>query len=353
MPKLFNQTYTPAELRRLTGTLDQLAGIRLVEYADGKARGLRAADVYTGSGFRFTVWLDRSMDIGPAEFAGKPLAWLHPALGTPAQYEPAGAGWLRTFGGGLMTTGGMTHIGAPDQEGGEAFGVHGRGSHLPAQAVAAHCGWNGDTYELVLEGQVRQSVLFGENLLLIRRITTKLGASSLRIDDRLINEGYQPINPMLLYHCNFGFPVVSRDTELVVDDLDVRPRDPAAAAGLGQQNTFQPPDPDYAEQVFFHQVRPGADGFATASLINRAIDFGAYVRYRTAELPILVQWKMMGAGAYIVGLEPATNPLAPRQALRQAGLLKTLAPGEEMSFAVEIGALAGNSVPAESGRNAG
>jgi hypothetical protein len=180
-----------------------------------------------------------------------------------------------------------------------------------------------------------------------------LGANSLRIDDRLINEGYQPVNPMLLYHCNFGFPVVSQDTELVVDDLDVRPRDPAAAAGLGQQNTFQPPDPDYAEQVFFHQVRPGADGFATASLINRAIDFGAYVRYRTAELPILVQWKMMGAGAYIVGLEPATNPLAPRQALRQAGLLKTLAPGEEMSFAVEIGALAGNGVPAESGRNAG
>src|SRR5664279_4674608 len=87
MPELFNSSFSPAELRRLTGTLDQLAGIRMVEYADGKARGMRAADVYTGTGFRFTVWLDRAMDIGPAEFAGKPLAWLHPALGTPAQYE--------------------------------------------------------------------------------------------------------------------------------------------------------------------------------------------------------------------------------------------------------------------------
>ena len=343
MPDLFTHHYTPDELRRLVGTLDQIAGIRLIEYADGKARGMRAADVYTGSGFRFTVWLDRAMDIGPAEFAGKPLAWLHPALGTPAHYEPVDGNWLRTFGGGLMTTSGLTHIGAPDQEGGESFGTHGRASHLPAQAVSTHCGWNGDFYELSLEGQVRQSVLFGENLLLTRRITTHLGATSLTIEDHLVNEGYQPVNPMVLYHCNFGFPVVSPATELVVDDLDVRPRDAAAAAGLGGQSHFQAPDPAYAEQVFFHTVRPDQDGYATARLINRALDFGAFVRYHTAELPVLVQWKMMGAGAYIVGLEPATNPLAPRQVLRQSGLLKTLAPGEMLSFSIEIGALPGNS----------
>ena len=337
MPELFNHPYTPDELRRMTGTLDQLAGIRMVEYADGKTRGMRAADVYTGSGFRFTVWLDRAMDIGPAEFNGKPLAWLHPALGVPAFYEPAGGGWLRTFGGGLMTTSGLTHIGAPDQEGGESFGTHGRASHLPAQSVSTRCAWNGDAYEISLEGQVRQSVLFGENLLLIRRITTALGSTSLRIEDRLINEGFHPVEPMLLYHCNFGFPVVSPNTELIVDDLDVQPRDAAAATGLGQQNRFQPPDPAYAEQVFFHRVRPDAAGYARATLVNRALDFGAYVRYRLAELPILVQWKMMGAGAYVVGLEPSTNPLGSRQALRQHGLLRSLKPGEAISFVVEIG----------------
>lgn len=111
MPLLFNRHFTPDDLRRLTGTMDQLAGVRLVEYADGKARGLCAAEVWTGSGFRFTVWLDRGMDIGPAEFAGKPLAWLHPALGTPGQFEPEQSGWVRTFGGGLMTTCGLTFFG--------------------------------------------------------------------------------------------------------------------------------------------------------------------------------------------------------------------------------------------------
>src|SRR5512141_2170662 len=110
MPILYGRNWTPDELKRMVGTLDQLAGIRLVEYADGKARGMRAAEVWTGSGLSFTIWLDRGMDIGPASFEGKPLAFLHPALGTPSQYEPDGLGWLRTFGGGLLTTCGLTHI---------------------------------------------------------------------------------------------------------------------------------------------------------------------------------------------------------------------------------------------------
>lgn len=90
MPELYNHAFNPEELHALTATLEQLAGIRLVEYADGKARGMRAAEVRTGSGFNFTVWLDRGMDLGPAEYAGAPLAWLHPAR--PSTNPPGAAG---------------------------------------------------------------------------------------------------------------------------------------------------------------------------------------------------------------------------------------------------------------------
>ena len=34
--------------------------------------------------------LDRGLDLGAAEHAGRPLAWLHPALGSPALHEPHG-----------------------------------------------------------------------------------------------------------------------------------------------------------------------------------------------------------------------------------------------------------------------
>jgi len=339
MPTLFNHAFTPDELRRMTGTLDQLAGVRLVEVADGKARGLRAAEVWTGSGLRFTIWLDRGMDIGPAEFAGKPLAWLHPALGTPGQFEPERYGWLRTFGGGLMTTCGLTHFGQPEQDGAESLGLHGRISHLPAQNVRVTTEWEGDDYVIAIEGEVRQSALFGENLLLTRRITTRLGAASFHVEDRVRNDGFRLTPHMLLYHCNFGFPVVSPDSELIVAPRgeNVRPRDAAAERGLAGHARFDLPDPDYAEQVFFHHPRPDASGDVTASIVNRALNFGAFVRYRAAELPALSQWKMMGAGDYVCALEPATNHETPRARLREQGQLKMLAPGEAIHYALELG----------------
>ena len=341
MPRLFNRDYTPDELRRLTGTLDQLAGVRLYELSDGKARGLRAADVWTGSGLRFTLWLDRGLDIGPAEFRGKPLAWLHPALGTPAQFEPEKYGWLRTFGGGLVTTCGLTHFGQPEQDGAESFGLHGRISHIPAHNVRVSASWQGDEYVLTVEGQVRQSVLFGENLLLTRRITTRLGATSFQIDDQVRNDGFRRTPHMLLYHCNFGFPVIGPDSELTVEPPSqaVDPRDDVAAHGLATHTRFEAPDPGAAGQVFFHHPRPDPSGHVTASIRNHQLDFGAFVRYRAAELPALSEWKLMAAGDYVCAIEPCTNHEAPRATLRERGELRQLEPGEVVNYSVEIGVL--------------
>jgi galactose mutarotase-like enzyme len=277
------------------------------------------------------------MDIGAAEFMGKPLPWLHPALGTPEQFEPQGLGWLRTFGGGLVTTCGLTHVGGPEDEGREHFGLHGRISHIPAENLRVWQEWRGEDYVLAIEGQTRQTVLFGENLLLTRKISTRLGANALVIEDTVRNDGFRATPLMILYHCNFGFPVVSADSELVIDDDSVEPRDDAARVGLSAHTRFDPPAPGYAEQVFFHHPRAGADGFAQAALVNRALNFGAYVKWRVAELPIMWQWKMMGARDYICGLEPTNHPGLSRQKMHEQGKMQMLEPGEEMRFHVELG----------------
>jgi hypothetical protein len=339
MPHLYGRKYTRADLQRLTGTLSQVAGVRLVERADGKPRGMRAADVYTGSGFRFEVLLDRGMDIGAADYAGKPLAWLHPALGTPAHFEPAGLGWLRTFGGGLVTTCGLTQIGHPDTDAGEALGLHGRISHTPAEKVSVSEEWLGDEYVLTLTGQVRQSVLFGENLLLERKIVTAMGSNSLRIEDRVRNDGYRTTPHMILYHCNFGFPVVSPESELLINDDRLEPRDAPAEGELAWHTHFDTPEPDYAEQVFFHWPRTDSDGRTKAAIVNRSLGIGAYVRYDAGGLPVLWQWKMMGASDYVCALEPANHVGAPRSRLRADGQLRMLAAGEEVRYELEIGVL--------------
>ncbi len=341
MPTIFGRTVAKDELRRLVGDVSQLAGIRLVELADGRARGVRAADVHTGSGFRFQVLLDRGLDIGAAEHGGRALAWIHPALGSPALHEPGGLGWLRTFGGGLVTTCGLTHYGGPDAEG-EGHGLHGRASHLPAEAVSVRQEWRGEEYALELEGQTRQARLFGENLRLRRRITSRLGATSLAIEDTLTNEGFRAAPLAVLYHCNFGYPVVSPDSELLVADRSLRARDAAAEAGLAEHRRFGPPQAGFAEQVFFHHPRTTEGGLASAAIVNRALGFGAFLRWRADELPVLAHWKMIGEGEYVCGLEPSTHEMRDTRAqLRDEGLLREIAPGQSVSFRLEIGCLVG------------
>lgn len=337
MPTLFGHDYSFDELKHMTGTISQIAGIRLFEYSDGRMRGVRAADVWTGSGFRFTVLLDRGMDLGPADFAGTPLAWIHPAMAAPTFYEPEVGGFLRTFGGGLMVTCGLNHFGPAEQDEGFFYPQHGRVSHIPAETVNVQCRWERDVYVLEIEGQVRQAMLYGENLLLQRRITTTLGATSLHIEDRVTNEGSHETSHMMLYHCNFGFPVISPTAFLVVDDESVRPRDELARPGLANHNHFGPPDPAFEQQVFFHKPKTAADGTVTATLVNPELGFDIYIHYRAAELPVLTQWKMTGEGDYLCGIEPATNAEAPRKELRQRGELKMLKPGEAVDYSVEIG----------------
>jgi hypothetical protein len=338
MPYIFGHDYTPAELRACTSTLDQLAGIRLVEYTEGKARGMRAAEVWTGSGFNFTVWIDRAMDIGPAEYKGCPLAWLHPALGAPAFYEPEMRGWNRTFGGGLVTTGGLSHFGQPEESEGQKWGLHGRISHIPPTHVRTFAGWEGDDYILRIEGEVREAQIPSPNLVLYRRISTRLGASSLKIEDTVSNDSFVPVPHMMLYHVNFGFPVIAPGTKLEIDDLDILPRDPAAAAGLAEYAVYEPPDPKFQAQVFFHNPRPATDGFVTAWL-RSPIGPDVYVRYRAAELPVMTQWKMTQAGVYVSAIEPCTTHEGPRSLRRSQGRLRDLAPGETVHYEIEIGAV--------------
>jgi hypothetical protein len=68
MPKLFNRSWKRSELLNYIGDLSQIAGIKLGELSDGTERGLRVAEVRTGSGLAFSVLLDRGMDIGPASY---------------------------------------------------------------------------------------------------------------------------------------------------------------------------------------------------------------------------------------------------------------------------------------------
>src|SRR4051794_18416797 len=108
MPEIFGSYYSRAELLKRVGRLEQIAGVRLFTLGDGTERGMRGLEFRTGTGFIFEVLVDRAFDIGRCELAGQALGWQSgTGFAGPWYFEPEGLGFLRTWGGGLLTTAGL------------------------------------------------------------------------------------------------------------------------------------------------------------------------------------------------------------------------------------------------------
>ena len=337
MARLYGREWSREELLRRVGRVEQIGGVKLVEALEGTERGTRAIEVRTGP-LDFTVLPDRAFDISSFSCDGTPLVWSSPVgEAAPAFYEPAGLGWLRTFSGGLVVTCGLDQVGAPSVDQGEELGLDGRIASTRARQVSHGGRWIGDEYVLFVTGEVRQARLFGENLVLRRSITTSLGSSRLRIADTVTNEGWSRWPHMILYHFNLGFPLVAESARLRLEVEETLPRDADAEAGAAAWSTFEAPARAYREQVFRHVPVADESGEVRVEVENPEVGVVFALRYARAELPHLFEWKMMGEGAYVLGLEPAnSSAIEGRAAARGRGDLPYLEPGETRSYTLEV-----------------
>jgi len=346
MASLFGKDWTRGELLHHVGNVDQLGGVRRVVLDDGNSKGVTALEFSTGTGFAFTVLADRGMDISAASFCGRSLCWRSPAGDVaPAFYDPCGLEWLRVFPGGLVATCGLTYAGAPTTDQNEELGLHGRYTSLPARELQFDGRWDGNRYVLSAGGVMREGHLFGPNIVLRRTITAFLGESRLIIEDEIENEGWTRQPLMLLYHCNFGFPLIDAPTRLYAPVTLSCARFTHEPAPRNVWSRFDKPTPRIGELVLYHCMKADRRGDVTMVVANEEFDggrgFGAYLRYRLRELPKFVQWKMPGEGAYVLGLEPSNCWVDGRDAERKNKTLQFLRPGEKRVARLEIGVLDG------------
>jgi hypothetical protein len=316
----------PAEaaLQRV-GSLAQVARLDSFAETDGPARGARRLRVVNGGGLEFEVHPDRGLDIGAATFDGLPLAWLSSTgITSPSFYEPDGRGWLRTFGGGLLTTCGLDSFGPPaDDEDGVA-GMHGRIGAIPAHLTGAEA----TAERITVSGTVRQSAVFAENLLLSRRITSEVGSTSFTVADTVTNEGSNASPHMVLYHVNLGWPLLDDGAVVDIPHASVAPRDADAEEGFGGQYEIGAPVRGFREQVYIHEAGP--DRYA--SVTNKQRGLRLTLRFSDT-LPAVFEWKMTATQHYVLGLEPANTPeIGGRAAARAAGLLPSIQPGGRVDY---------------------
>jgi hypothetical protein len=70
-----------------------------------------------------------------------------------------------------------------------------------------------------------------------------------------------------------------------------------------------------------------------------------YVVYNQRQMPVYLEWRMMGEGQYAVGIEPCTNTFG-RETAQRLGQLITLQPGEKRVYDLEVGVLDGEGIAA-------
>jgi hypothetical protein len=319
---------TEEAIRRI-GSLAQVARVDSFVEANGPGRGSRRLHVVNGGGLEFDVHPDRGLDLGAATFDGMPLAWLSSTgIASPAAYEPNGRGWLRTFGGGLLTTCGLDNFGPPADDEDGAAGMHGRVGHLVATLTGTHA----SPERVTVSGEVRQTAVFAENLVLRRTISTEVGSSSLSVADSVANEGSSSSPHMVLYHVNLGWPLIDEGAVLEIPHRTVEPRDADAQEGLGRRYEISAPVQGFREQVFVHE---GA-GNRCATVTNKTRGVRFTLRY-SASLPAIFEWKMTAPQHYVLGLEPAnTAEIGGRAAAREHGRLPRLEPGQTVDYRVDL-----------------
>lgn len=331
-------------LAERVGDMSQLCGQKRYYFADGKAKGVEAVDVSTGTGFQYTVLPGRGLDIGSLSYKGVAVALMSKTkIVAPEFYEPTGMDWMRGFFGGMLTTCGLSNVGGPCEEpdrlaGTRKHGLHGRISNTPAENVCVTEGWKDGVYEMSVSGRVVESCFKDENLMLTREIKTFMGENRLIIRDSVENRGMFDEPLMLLYHCNFGYPLLDGGSRIVVNS-EITPNDEDSKAKMDTCLEITDPQPGIDENLYFHNIKADSEGKASIALVNDKLEMGAYIRFEKEKLPYVTEWKQLTQQDYALGLEPGNCKPWGRTRLRENGLLKTIKAGEILNFEVEIGIL--------------
>ena len=348
--QLYGREWTRREVEARVGRLEQIGGIRRFRLVEGAEDGVEQIEVRTGAGLTYIVTPARGLDISLAKFGDVPLSWQSSSGDVhPAYFDPTGTEWLRTAAGGLLMTCGLTQAAGACEDEGVELGLHGRAHHLPARHVVAEGHWQGDEYQVRVGGFIEETAIFGDHMRLSREIRSRLGENRIVIRDVVENLGFETTPHMLLYHFNFGFPLLGEDTRLVFPSARVVPYKPEIPlAGFDQ---WQAPERGYEERVYYHEdlatVKDTTTQEEKATVLienprfpldseGNTRDLAVSLTWSTKNLPRLLEWKMPGMGVHALGVEPANCLAGGRAAERESGTLVMLEPGESLTYDLEL-----------------
>ncbi|WP_307370856.1 DUF4432 family protein [Microbacterium sp. W4I4] len=302
------------------------------QLTDGMASGSPVLIVRNPGGISFEVLLDRALDIGWADARGVPLGWAS-ARGRVAavRHEPGGAGWIHTFGGGLLTTCGLASTGMPSTVGGIAHGLHGRIGHLAADNVSWRIQGEGDDAHVEIVGDIVEAALGTPTLRLSRRIRSWIHRPELEIDDVVVNDGFRDAGHMFRHHLNLGYPLLDEDSQIETDAIVFESREEPGVASFDEIGLGVSSDA-VDEQVIYARTGARAQFVLTSPSRSAALK----LEWSGDSFPLLLVWRDASPGVNVLGVEPSTSRDGGRAQAQHDDEVVTLRPGEQRRYRTRI-----------------
>jgi len=314
----------------------------------GKQEGVELIVVNNGR-LKLTILPTRGMGVLKVELEDVRLGWdspvkevVHPHyVNLPSR---GGLGWLEGFNEWMVRCG-LENFGGPGRDqfvtntGATAemdLWLHGKIANIPASEVEVLIDRHAP-HRITVRGRVDERMMYGPKLELWTEISTEPGSNTFRIADTVSNRGAGDQEFQLLYHGNFGAPLLEKGARLVGAFKQVTPFSDTAVPGVKTWNEYPAPTPGYVEQVFSLYPFADAQGVTTLMLQNAAADRACSMQFSTQQLPYVSLWKNAAATeeGYVTGIEPGTGFPHTRRIERQMGRVPKLAGGESREFVID------------------
>ncbi len=320
----------------------------------GKQEGVDLITVDNGA-LSFTVAPTRGMGVLEVRMAAVRLGWdspvkevVHPQFIN--LQSRGGLGWLEGFNEWLVRCG-LESAGAPGKDkfinnvGDEAemdLPLHGKIANIPASEVEVVIERQ-PPHRIRVRGRIEERMFYGPKFELWTEISTEPGANTFRIDDVITNRGALEQEFQLLYHINYGPPLLEAGARFVGALQRVTPINARAAKAVGHYAEYAGPTKGFIEEVYCLRPATDANGRTLTLLHNAAQDQGVAMAFAVDQLPCLTLWKNTTAleEGYVTGLEPGTGFPYHRRIERQMGRVPKLQPGQSRQFTLDFAVLAG------------
>ena len=313
----------------------------------GLQEGVQVVEVNNGK-LCYAILPTRGMGIWKGQCGDISLGWDSPVKDpvNPAfinLQDRGGLGWLKGFNEWFVRCG-LNSMGAPGMDtvldnSGNEFDVpltlHGNIANVPARAVSVEV----TDQAIIVKGEVDETMMLGPALRLNTEIHTEFGSGKMTIIDTVTNLGNNPQEHEMLYHINYGAPLLEKGSRMVAPFKQVAPRDPRSVEGIDTFDEYGAPQIGFVEQAYKYELAGKRGSRETMTMLRNATgDKASLLRFTLKDFPCFTLWKNTAgkADGYVTGLEPATSYPNSRRFEREKGRVITLAGGESRTTTLSI-----------------